>query len=66
MAHRHTYKVKDGYETKDLTSAKAIRAKCMECSNFSFREVRDCAIYDCALWPFRMGKTGIKRKKKGE
>ena len=39
-----------------LTRAKAIRKKCMECQCGSREGVRLCAIYDCTLWPFRIGK----------
>lgn len=46
-----------------LTPIKAIRAKCLECSNYQPKEVRECIIPDCPLYPFRMGKnpnrTGI-------
>ena len=34
---------------------KAIRAKCMSCSNDQFKEVRLCPIKSCPLWPFRSG-----------
>jgi hypothetical protein len=39
-----------------LTPVKAIRAKCLECSGGSKKEVRLCRIEDCALFPYRMGK----------
>ena len=35
--------------------AKAIRAKCLDCSGGQASEVRKCVAIDCALWPFRMG-----------
>lgn len=38
-----------------LTPLKAIRAKCMDCTNNQFIEVRECCIKDCALYPYRMG-----------
>ena len=34
---------------------KAIRAKCLDCCCGSAYEVKNCVIYDCALYPFRMG-----------
>jgi hypothetical protein len=64
MAHKHTYKTKIGLVTKNLTSTKAIRAKCLDCCCWNEAEVKRCEISDCALFPFRMGKTGITRKKK--
>ncbi len=39
-----------------LTPINAIRAKCIDCSCGSLREVRECHMKDCTLWPYRMGK----------
>ena len=65
MAIKHTFRGKDGPETKSLTSLKAIREKCLECSNYATSEVRNCPITDCVLYPFRMGKgTSPNRGKK--
>ena len=36
---------------------KAIREKCLECSNGSVREVELCPVTGCALYPFRFGKN---------
>jgi len=35
---------------------RAIRYKCMDCSNWQWSEVRDCPHADCILWPLRFGK----------
>ena len=40
-----------------MTPMRAIRAKCLECSNDNVNEVRECPITDCALYPFRFGKN---------
>ena len=40
---------------KKLTPIKAIRAKCMDCSNDQYLEVKLCPIKDCPLYPYRMG-----------
>ena len=40
-----------------LTRKQAIRKKCIDCSGFSLKEVRECRITTCALHPFRMGRT---------
>ncbi len=40
-----------------LTPIKAIRAKCLECSNHQPKEVRYCSITDCPLYPYRFGKN---------
>ena len=42
---------------KKLTPLKAIRAKCLECSGGSPKEVRFCPAEDCSLFPFRLGKN---------
>jgi hypothetical protein len=43
---------------KDRHSAlKAIKRKCLDCSGSSKSEVRNCALTDCALHPFRHGKN---------
>ena len=34
----------------------AIRKKCRQCCNEQLAEIRHCLIYDCSLWPYRMGK----------
>jgi hypothetical protein len=48
-----------------LTPVKAIRAKCLDCSGGQQKEVRECPIPDCSLWPYRMGKRP-KTVEKGE
>lgn len=42
--------------TREL--ARAIRAKCLECSGGMRGEVRGCPIRSCALWPYRCAGTG--------
>lgn len=39
-----------------LTPLKAIRAKCMDCTNGQYIEVRLCEIKSCPLHEYRMGK----------
>ncbi len=39
-----------------LHRAKAIRAKCRECTGDQERIIRHCHIVDCPLWPWRMGR----------
>ena len=39
-----------------LTPLKAIRAKCLDCSAGSDKEVRECRATSCPLHPYRMGK----------
>ena len=56
MAIMHTFTARVGTETRSLTALKAIRQKCLECSDFSFAEVKNCTLVECALFPFRFGK----------
>lgn len=44
------------------TPIKAIRAKCMDCTNSQFVEIKECKIKNCPLWEYRMGR----RPKKSE
>ncbi len=39
-----------------LTPLKAVRAKCLDCSCGQVKEIRECPVTTCALWPYRMGK----------
>jgi len=39
------------------TPLKAIREKCLECSNYQPLEVRLCTHTECALYPYRSGKN---------
>lgn len=46
--------------------AKAIRAKCLDCSVGDAIEVRMCPILDCPLYPFRFGKNPFASKTEEE
>lgn len=41
---------------KILTPIKAIRKKCLDCSNNQFSEVRECSVMSCPLYPYRHGR----------
>ena len=43
---------------------KAIRGKCLDCCAFSEREVRECELQACALWPFRMASNPYRQRRK--
>ncbi len=68
MAIVHKILTKNGVVEKSLTPMKAIREKCMECSNWQYSEVRRCPSTDCALWVYRLGKKPdqIGRKNRSE
>lgn len=51
---------------KNLTPVQAIRKKCLDCSGFSRKEVRECVLIDCPLYPFRMGTNPNCKPKSGK
>jgi len=38
-----------------ITPLKAIRMKCIDCSNHQLKEIRYCTVVNCSLYPFRFG-----------
>jgi hypothetical protein len=48
------------HEVTGLTPIQAIRAKCRDCANHQCKEIRLCAVKNCPLWPYRMGKRPPK------
>jgi hypothetical protein len=50
----------DYRHTVPLRPLKAIRARCLDCCAGSSHEVRQCVVYACALWPYRLGKRPVK------
>lgn len=50
-----------------LTPQRAIKAKCLECSCGSRREVELCPIKDCALYEWRTGHSSeVSRRRKAK
>ena len=49
--------------TEITNPVKAIRAYCMECSNGSTAEVKECPVVRCPLYPFRMGKNPYRQRR---
>lgn len=43
-----------------LRPLKAIRAKCLDCTNKQFIEIKECKIEKCPLWEYRMGRRPPK------
>ena len=41
---------------KVLTPIKSIRAKCLDCSCGQAKEIKECPIRNCPIWPYRMGR----------
>ena len=50
------------YAEKVRNPKTAIRAKCVECSGGSLKEVAECRVTGCALHPFRMGVNPFNKK----
>lgn len=48
-------------ETK-LTPLKAIKLKCLDCSNYQLKEIRKCNIVECSLYKFRFGRKTKNNK----
>ncbi len=40
-----------------LTPLKAIKKHCLGCSGYEKKQVRECVIKDCVLFPFRQGSN---------
>ena len=38
------------------TPIKAIRKKCIDCCNGQYKEIKNCTVINCALYPYRMGR----------
>ena len=51
--------LKDAEHTQ-MSLAKVMRKKCLDCSGFQPAEVKKCVATDCALWPYRMGKSPFR------
>ena len=56
---------KSGYKIIDLNRRKAIRERCLNCSGWVLKEVSNCDLVDCSLYPFRSGKGKQNPKKRG-
>lgn len=64
MSVEHTFVSKDGLETRVLTKAKAIRAKCLDCACYQLAEISRCRVPNCPLFPFRFGnEKGLDKDK---
>ena len=47
---------KSGKKVVNLNRRRAVRERCLNCSEWSTREVTECVFGDCPLYPFRSGK----------
>jgi hypothetical protein len=51
----HNSRRPDGYRVANLNRRRAIKERCIDCSGYSTRQVRECWNHDCELYPFRTG-----------
>jgi len=42
---------------KKLSRKYAIRMKCRECTGDQQIEIRECPVWSCPLWPYRLGRV---------
>jgi len=42
------------------TPIKSIRKKCLDCTCGQYEEIRKCTVFNCALYPYRMGRRPDK------
>lgn len=38
------------------TPIKSIRNKCLECTQNQYGQIRNCKVFNCPIYPYRMGK----------
>ena len=55
---------KNGIEEVDINRRKAIREKCLNCSSWSPKEVKECDVHACDLYDFRLGAGKQDAKKR--
>lgn len=69
MAGTHTIElIRDGkvvFEEIRLTPIRAIRFYCLQCSCGQVKEIRECPITVCALYPYRLGKRPKNENEQG-
>ncbi len=51
-----------GYRVRKLNRRKAIRERCLNCSNWVPKKILGCTFENCSLFPFRMGKGNQNAK----
>ena len=47
---------RNGHKIIDINRRRAIRERCLICSDWSPKEVTNCGFIDCPLYPFRTGQ----------
>lgn len=58
MGRLSRFRTKEGeIVTMVTTKAKAIKLRCLDCANFSYKDVEECDRKNCYLHPYRLGKN---------
>ena len=55
---------KDGPKEVDLNRRKAIRERCLNCTGWSYKAIKECPFDDCPLHSFRSGQGKQNPKKR--
>jgi len=55
---------KNGQKEIDLNRRKAIRERCLNCTGWSYKMVKECPCNDCPLHPYRSGQGKQNAKKR--
>ena len=50
---------------RKITPVRAIRAKCLDCSNGVYAEATNCVVSQCPLYPYRKGKKPTAEELEG-
>lgn len=46
-------------EKNKLTRKQAIKQKCLDCSGYNRKEVKNCEFKECPLYKYRLGKEEV-------
>jgi hypothetical protein len=62
IAHRNVLPfedeiTQDEFHRQGATALRAIRRRCLDCSGYRVKQMRECQFANCSLWPFRFGKN---------
>ena len=58
----YQYRAVSTGEKPFVSSAKAIKARCLQCSE-TYEDLKNCEFKDCPLWSYRFGRNPYKTKR---
>ena len=56
----------NGYKVVNLNRRRAVRERCLNCSCWNHKEVRDCSFKDCPLYVYREGRGAQNAKERSK